>query len=663
MKLKLLILSILTSLSLLGQDKAGKVFVSVNPKEEGVSVRWIGPEISYQEGINIYRKQKGGKWNLLAVSPIMPPDSLNKVAYLNENSKGIYDVFLLENHQDYIDGFMGIISIIESIKDYDLALAMKIAYNDKTAELGKKYSYKVEAILKGKTIEIGTTGYLKYEGFQPIALPLGIEITRKKKKTYLKWVNDEANYYAYNVYFKNAIDKEYTLVEKELGSAVIGSKVEKMVTFITHKDSVYSVKIEAFDYFGGKSELSEEMVIEIEDFDAPKAPKLTVTADSKTMLTMISWEAGSETDISHYNLYRLTSTKGDSIHQLINNQPISKDATTFEDQLPEPGVYSYKLGVVDNAGNESKTVVYLADVKDISPPPIPLALKVKVDTGKFILSWAIVQADDFDGYEILRSLSDDNNGDNKYLPVSGLLDTNYFEIEMSENVRSPFVYVVRSVDLLINRSQFSEPVIAQLPDVVAPIKPFISNVQEGEGMLYIKWQKNVETDLKGYNLYRKNTNDTLCFQKVNGIMIPKSLTGINDKYIQKGVKYTYYLEAVDQTNLISVPSNYAKGMLPFSELSGAIVIEKQKFNKNKKEINLMWSADSLFNEPISGFSVYRSHNGGKSLKRTKMIKAMMFKEKLNNPGKYSYHIRAYGSRGNILKSREIVITVVEEKKN
>jgi len=653
------ILILLLGSGLFAQAQEGRVYVSNNPYGAGISVRWAGEEISYQEGIRIYRRSGRKDWELLTAQPIMPPTSIPTDLGLSSNEQGMLQTFLDIDHQEFKDGFAGILMFMESLKSYRLAQALRITYDDVTAAKGKKYQYKVESSLQGKNILLGESEEIKCEDFSPLPSPQSITFERRKKRSFIWWDNDEDHYYTYNIYFKGPSDADFQLHTKELGAAIIEDKKDKFVEFNTHKDSAYTFKVEALDYFGQKAVVSEEIEIEIKDLDPPVPPVLLLKADAKDALITVSWTPGTDDDLAGYNLYRQLADE-DSLFEKVNRRLLAPSDTVYQDRVGKAGVYNYELECIDEAGNAARSLPDFIEVKDIIPPPIPQYVDLQADTGKFVIRWQHVKADDLKGYVVMRSLADENNEDNIYMPASEIITKGRFEEEIPANMRTPYVYIVRSVDSLLNYSPNSEAVVGQLPDVTPPVQPFIKEVKEVEEGLRIVWMENAEKDLKGYNLYKRMEGDTTDYQKLNGLMVPRDIAAYTDKETIRGIAYEYQVEAVDYADLISPRSNTAKGQMENLSLAGEIAISKQKFNATKGEFNLAWNGSSLVNEPIIGYAIFRSQNGGKALQRGKVTEKTQFKEKLSQPGSYQYHIRVYGERGNILHSEPVQIEVETE---
>lgn len=648
----LIILVVLFAATVFSQNNF--VFVQNNKQGKGISVRWIAEQIIYKEGVKIYRKQSGQSWTLLTT--VNGPTSLAPHPSFVEKHGNLFYSYQNMTANEFKESFDGIFTIIESIDNYAFAKAINIAYDDETAITGNLYQYKIEGIVNGKEKELGITSEILCGEYAPLEAPSDIDIKREKKVTKIAWNNEIDKYYAYNVFFKNEKDENWKSVGENLSSSGLADiNTGYFLALPTDKDSTYLFKIEAKDYFGEKTKTSKEYIIKTVDLDAPLAPSITITPHSSKMTSTITWNLPVDDDVLGYNILKSLEDE-DSLYKPINNILIPVGDTLYVDQLSESGIYYYKIEIMDGSGNKSLSYPQFAEIYDVIPPPVPQNLSATSDTGKLILKWDNVKAKDLKGYVLYRSVADDNNEDNLYVPVaSKIIETNYYEEKMAKNIRNPFVYIVKSIDTLLNESEQSNIAVIQLPDVTPPVAPFIKEtVEEIEG-LAIKWMPNVENDLKGYNLYKRLKGDTSDFEQLNMSMIPKSINVYIDKEATRGVFYEYRLVAVDNSGLTSKTSNTILGKINNLELAGKVIIAKNKLNSNKKEFILEWSTDSLINEPIIGTSVYRSYKDALPLPITKVSNENKLKDKLDKPGSYTYHIRAYGERGNVIKSETIEI--------
>jgi hypothetical protein len=654
------IILLMMTVGAMAQDRECDVYVSNNASGNGLSIRWIGKQIVYDEGIQIYRKQAGGDWQLLNSAPIMPPKSVSPSRQLAPKSLKMYDLFMGQSIEEFRAGFAGVFTIIESVKDFNLALALNIAYNDETAIVNNEYQYRIETTLNGKKTVLGVTEPFKCSIFAPPAAPDSITVERTKKGIEIKWNNAIEKYYFYSVYEKKG-EGEWVVIENKIASTALPKKGKKPFVFRkASPDTAYTYKICAYDYFGQQSVMSEEFKMPIQDFDPPAVPLLKLKVNSKKMAVYLSWSENVDDDLSHYNILRSIDPESFTLNSIIKSE-IPKEDTTYIDYPERAGSYFYVVEAVDLAGNTARSLFVSGNVFDIRAPLAPKNLIAKVDTGILMFMWDKNSDADLKGYRLFRSVADTNNADNQFVVVnSSLIDTNYYSEPMSKNVRSKFVYHLCAVDSSYNVSKPSNLVLAQLPDVTPPVAPFIKKVYEVEKVLIIEWMPNVEADLAGYNLFKRKKGDTSEFQQLNISLIPKTVSIYKDVEAERGQYYEYYLQAVDDNKLVSEQSNIALGRLEFIPMEGKLIIKRSKVSKLTQDFILEWSLDSIIHEPVAGVSIHKSYNGGKPKQMGPVISGTTYREKLTKPGLYEYHIRVYGTRGNMIKSKLIKVEI--EKK-
>lgn len=641
------------------QEEDAEVYVSNNPQGSGIAVRWIGANAYYPEGVNIYRSSNGGDWQKLNSEALKHNPTLPEGIELSETAKNFYSIYATQTHKEFTDGFGAIFSVLESVKEFNLALAMNIAYVDETAVFGEKYSYRIEAILKGNTVDLGTTEEIVCGPFTPIPAPDSVVVERKKKYLDVYWSVNEKKHYAYTLFIKRG-EAEWAPYEKPVASSALKQNGKPHYRIKASPDTAYVIKVCAHDYFGKEGEDSKEFSMAVQDFTPPVVPTASIEVDSKKMAVKISWSPNTDSDLSHYNIYR-TIDPDDFSAPRINKRDIPITDTTYTDYPELAGSYYYIVEAVDLSGNVAKSLFINGTVHDIRPPKNPENLTVRVDTGLLMLSWDANTDIDLKGYRIYRSVSDDNNEDNRYVVAhQGTIDTTYYEEPMPKNVRNPFAFIVRAVDSSLNVSDPSNIVIGQLPDVIPPVAPFIKTSFEQDNHLVIEWMPNVEADLASYNIYKRTKGDTTGFVKMNFSPIPKYLNRYMDKEAVRGQFYEYYIEAVDMSKLVSEKSNTINGRLENLPLSGNIIIDKYRVNA-KQEMILRWSLDSLANEPIVGSSIHRSIDGKRAMQIGGVSEKTEIKDKLKTSGTYEYFIRAYGDRGNIVTSDTVKIEIELDK--
>ncbi|MFC2099101.1 T9SS type A sorting domain-containing protein, partial [Bacteroidota bacterium] len=154
----------------------------------------------------------------------------------------------------------------------------------------------------------------------------------------------------------------------------------------------YSVKVTDFNGCVGVNAVTIKQ-------DPPDInPICLVTVDTATDMNMIVWEKTVTSNVSHYNIYRESSIRGD--YQLIGSRDVDS-LSIFVDSIADPTLRSwrYRLSVVDNCGVEST----------LSDPHKTMHLTLNVGLNDAVnLIW-----DHYEGFSV------STYNVYKYLPVSG----------------------------------------------------------------------------------------------------------------------------------------------------------------------------------------------------------------------------------------------------
>jgi hypothetical protein len=181
----------------------------------------------------------------------------------------------------------------------------------------------------------------------------------------------------------------------------------------------------------------------------------------------------------------------------------------------------------------------------ISPEP-PLNLTAVPHDKRIVLLWNAPKKD-VSGKEIASAVSYDilrTESESVYLATplneTPLYVTTYVDLKV-ENYKD-YYYIVRAKTDTTNSSDNSNDVKAQAFDDIVPKAPTnLKAIITKDGALLV-WDKNEESDIAGYNLYRKSDNDKTSI-KLNDKPIQK--TSYLDKIEKDRAKKSYYVTSVD----------------------------------------------------------------------------------------------------------------------
>lgn len=659
MKLFFYILIVLSSMSILGQGNSNAaLFVTNSEQNDAVLIKWLYSEIYHPEGFDVYRSEGKDNWIKISSTPIILNKNANDAKF-DKETKQLYQAISKTSFEEFRTSMARAFVLIKAIYNNDFANDIGIFYEDKTAQKGKTYKYKITKHNESKVTaesEEFTCG-----NFDNNFEPQEVLFERKKKFITLNWKPDVYKYYGVDIYKKEIGSGNFEKITS-IGPITIDIKTQKnyKTSDVFFRDTAvnnekgYIYKLVSVNYFGQESKYTEEFTVPIKDFVPPLSPhSFKVRAYSVEGFARLTWDAVEDADLNGFNIY--TSQDPEATFVKINTELLTKETKMFDAKDLGVGGHYFVVSSVDLAGNETASGMMFGEVRDIEPPAAPINLESKAESGKINLSWKANTEGDLMGYYIQKSLSDSNNLDNHYVILNSEICTdNKYEIILPKNVKNEFVYRVVAVDTLYNISKPSINSMAQMPDVVAPKKPVLSNVEVSEdtSTIAVTWISNVDSDLSGYKLFRRLSTDST-FTQVNYSLIPKDVTGYNDRSAELGNKYVYALRAVDNSGNESELSNEFNFTLRKKASTSTVTVTNSTYSTRKKELTINWKWQG--DQELKGYVVYMMSDDGILKPLTGLAEQSEMKLKQTFNAKKTFEIRAYTLNGEIIKSELFVV--------
>jgi uncharacterized protein len=629
---------------------------------EGIQLKWIYEYLYHPEGFNVYRSSESASWTKLNTTPIVPRKSLPDGHGLNKEEADLHAALIASPYEDLKVSIIRAFVLIKSIYSNEMAGYSGIMYHDKTAQKGTKYTYKIALVNGATEQELAQSKEIMCSEYIKPMPPENPTLNRKKKYITFNWKPELYRYYGVEIYRKEIGEGEYEKITT-IGPRAIQPKSakkynENSIFFVDTNivyETGYTYKFEAVDYFNQRSEMSAEVAAPMKDFVPPQMPfGLKLTPNSVIGKVNVVWEAIDEADLAGYNVY--TSQNPDSSFKKVNAELISKDIKSYDLAGMSVGGHYFSVSSVDIAGNEASSGLMFTEIKDVEPPSAPKNLASEATSGEIQLSWTANTESDLLGYYIQKSLNHKNPEDNRYINVNStpINETQYTE-SLSKNIKNKFVYRVVAIDTNFNRSQPSINSLAQMPDVKPPLTPVIKNVSLEEGNIRINWLKNVDPDLKGYNLYKSGFNDSAAKEQVNIKLIPSTTATYLDRRADKGDSYLYVIEAVDATGNVSETSNTFKIEIPKAPVTDTIMVSKANYNNKKKQVTIQWG--EIKTHEMKGYVVYVTDDSGilRPASGLSIYTEFKVKKELNAP--VEIEVRGYTKDGDIIRSGKTTIKI------
>lgn len=190
----------------------------------------------------------------------------------------------------------------------------------------------------------------------------------------------------------------------------------------------------------------------------------------------------------------------------------------------------------------------------------PTALSAKISQGKITLTWNAPESNvdgsksvNILGYNLYRSSEDQ--------PIKRLNDSPIKETVFEDeffNFETGYKYFIRTVSIGSNGEEvesISSKILEINPiDSFAPNPPTAITIAAAPNNISIFFAINLEKDIAGYKIYRTTNPDQ---PKSEWILLTKDLLRANtfqDKKVESGKTYYYYLTAIDKFGNVSEPS-------------------------------------------------------------------------------------------------------------
>lgn len=230
-------------------------------------------------------------------------------------------------------------------------LGTDLSYQDSTVNTGQTYLYSVKAYNSDQESDFSLAAMITFviiDTMPPFA-PTFLNAVPDTTTVFLTWqANSETDLAGYNIYRKA---EDEPLFYKINGSLII---TNSYTDSLLASNKTYQYKVTAADTSSNESEPSNILSVKTlaaSDITAPAAPT-GLTASGSEYQVNLSWDANSEADLHHYNLYRSTKAP-DGIETSYYRYSNILTNSYLDEDVSNGTTYYYQVTAVDNSGNES----------------------------------------------------------------------------------------------------------------------------------------------------------------------------------------------------------------------------------------------------------------------------------------------------------------------
>lgn len=629
-KFKIVIIALLAAVFPLtaiaaGAGKHQQSFFLAGADNNRVILRWAWPKGTiFAPQYRVYRRESGAdSWVELTVKPITKVKSRERAKKVLGDSAYQKNVGLLfpqipdyrkdpKKYQAVVKnlGALWGMTMLSADLNPKIADLLGIRYVDNTALNGTAYFYRLDMKGDGGWKVVGTVGPVN-PGQKTIGAPPALQGKGGDKVAMLRWKREE-RFSGYEIYRSEKKGAKLHHLNK---LPVVILKNRDKDGNIRYPEWIYADRsvengktywyvVRGRDPFGRLSLPTIAISLKPRDLTAPMAPA-EFTVHVRGDVVRMSWLKSPDKDLAGYYIYRSLDYKAG--FKRVTAKPLPPDTLEYTDKsLPANKTFWYCVVAVDKAGNESaRSYIAPANTRDIVPPAAPVKLEGKTEPGKVFLTWQANKEEDLAGYRVYLAMKQDE----KYyhmLNQKPMLATSYlYELPKTASA-NPYFCKITAMDKSGNESESSAIIEVKLPDVTAPRSPVIKKVTNGEGKITVTWYPCSEPDVAGYSIFRhrKGGDKKKALQLNDTLLPPDSNKFIDKRDLQLGVKYLYFMKAVDREGNISIASRSSVGAIYDLTPPAAPKNLQVGFSRWKKAVVVTWKNPDA--SDFAGVLIYRA---------------------------------------------------------
>ncbi|WKB81255.1 hypothetical protein QYR09_16075 [Cellulophaga lytica] len=263
----------------------------------------------------------------------------------------------------------------------------------------------------------------------------------------------------------------------------------------------------------------------------------------------IFWEfpKEKELEVAEFQIRAATKDNGDyeTIKKGITPQTRSTNVTT-------PYATNYiKVIAIGKDSTETASFSALVQFVDSIPPSKPVGLIGVMDSlGITTITWELNTEKDMLGYRVFRG--NIKNEEYAQITVDPVTTNKFTDTVQVKSLNDRVYYTVVAVDNRYNNSDYSDVLEIKKPDVVPPSSPIFKEYKVHKDGVSLSWIKSVSTDVDKHQLFRKNKSTVSDWELI--FETNDTITNFNDNKVVAATKYTYKIQAIDDSGLISADS-------------------------------------------------------------------------------------------------------------
>ena len=546
------------------------------------------------------------------------PESMQSIVELYEEQQMVYSYAMM---------------IAE--KRRDIAIAMGLAFEDRTAKPNRKYNYIIDAVVPDTILNVGTyiTRADKLGSWKPeklkvkitdsIQAPANVQLTWPRTEEYTTF-DIERRCVSRGEEWVKLNDKPYVMMlQDEAHETGNNIYIDERV-----HPGTYEYRIKGYDMFGDLTTPCDPHRVEMPDLIPPSAPLLEFieivrdeNSDHIDAYIHIVKDSIEDDLVGYIPFYQNPNYKDrinidipDSVAQQLNDEqrrllnegmmiPLVKNPVAPGDTIIKVDVTGLESGTLviaatDTALNMTISMPLPIHIHDLMPPAPPTRLRAAMDmSGLMMMNWRPSTSVDIEGYEVYWA----NDLTHPFAQHPGFYSADTMFVDtLSMKTAEPYrYYYVKARDYAGNGSVPSDTLRVERLTIVPPSVCRIDTLWMTGKTVNMKWHPASEPDILCYNVFRRMEGEQ--DWQLTRVLTPDSIAD-GRLYIEDNPephmtkRYYYAIETINRSGLSSGMS-FATSFLFKGEVVLPIKIKLfGQFNEETKKAQLAWEIQGLTEE-------------------------------------------------------------------
>ncbi|MEL6823188.1 MAG: hypothetical protein AAFP70_15620, partial [Calditrichota bacterium] len=339
-----------------------------------------------------------------------------------------------------------------------------------------------------------------------------------------------------------------------------------------------------------------DIITEIEIYgqqlsSTPKAPA-DLSANEALLQVNLSWNQTTGR-IEKFYVFRDETANATTLIDSVAGSSLNYSDTNVNEMTR----YYYRVTALDSNGFVSNLSNEVTGMPlDNTAPDAPFGLEAIAGNFLVDLSWEPNTEADMRFYTIFRSNRNDFNTASK---LARLTSDNFTYRDSSLVGGVTWYYWLKATDISGNSSEFSSAASATPEDNIAPSAPQQVEATVDYEIVTLTWQKNTESDLANYAIYRSEENTPNTATQI--ALVAKTDSLFTDRRVENDVTYYYWMKAFDATNnesafslgVEATPQDFAPAAPVFTDVLGT-----------DGRVEVSWQRNTEFD--VQSYTLYRA---------------------------------------------------------